>query len=56
LNAGNAEQADSALSSLRLMEEIERAFLDKYLKDTRALLLDDPRDRPSGVEIEAISR
>lgn len=55
LNAHNAEQADSALSNLRLMEEIERAFLDRYLNDTRGRLLDDPRDTPSGLEIEAIS-
>ncbi|MDR3752053.1 MAG: hypothetical protein P4K94_11260 [Terracidiphilus sp.] len=54
LNAHNSEQADAALANLRLMGEIELAFLDKYLKGTRARLLEDPRAVPSGMQIEAM--
>ena len=49
-------QASAALSHLLLTEEIERAFLDKYLKNATAPLLDQPANIPSNVTVEHIGR
>lgn len=54
-SSGPAEQS-AALKNLLLIERIERAFLDKYLKKYPATLLDSPELTPSGVTIEHIGK
>jgi hypothetical protein len=56
LNAPNAERASIALANLLLTEELERVFLDKYLKGSPAPLLDrDDKTKP-GVSIERVGQ
>jgi hypothetical protein len=45
-------QATTALNNLLLTETIERSFLDKYLKNEPAPLLDQAGRLPSGVRVE----
>ncbi|MGC1781892.1 MAG: hypothetical protein WA708_05195 [Acidobacteriaceae bacterium] len=49
-------QASNALSNLLLAERLDRSFLDKYLKNEPAPLLDQPKKIPSGVTVEHIGR
>ena len=49
-------QASTALSNLLLTEELDRSFLDKYLKKVPTPLLDQIANIPSGVTVEHIGR
>jgi predicted dienelactone hydrolase len=49
-------QATTALSNLLLTETIERSFLDKYLKNEPAPLLDQTVSLPSGVTVERVGK
>jgi hypothetical protein len=49
-------QAATALSNLLLTEKLDRSFLDKYLKNEPAPLLDQPAKIPSGVTVEHIGK
>ena len=44
--SGNPKDTEEALHNLNLIESFTRAFLDKYLKDERSPLLDDPTQSP----------
>jgi hypothetical protein len=49
-------EASAALSNLLLTETIDRSFLDKYLKNEPAPVLDQPERTPSGVGVEYLGR
>jgi dienelactone hydrolase len=46
---GNATQTEEALHNLHLTQSFTRAFLDKYLKDEKEPLLDEPSQSPEAV-------
>lgn len=54
LNAQDPEQAAVASENLLVTEELERAFLDKFLRGAAETLLDPSGGIPSGVQIEAV--
>lgn len=54
--APGSTQASAALSNLLLTEAIERSFLDKYLMDESAPLLDQAAGVPAGVRVEHIGK
>jgi hypothetical protein len=61
LNAPDSERASIALANLLLTEELERSFLDKYLKGAPAPLLDrSDKDQPDktefGIKIERVGQ
>jgi dienelactone hydrolase len=49
-------KASTALSNLLLTEALDRSFLDKYLKNETAPLLDQAAKAPPGVTIEPIGK
>ena len=56
LNARDNEQAATALGNLRLTEELEKAFLDKYLKGVPTPPFDRTDTVPEGVTIEPVDK
>ncbi len=46
---GNATQTEEAIHNLHLTQSFTRAFLDKYLKDQREAILDEPSQSPEAV-------
>jgi predicted dienelactone hydrolase len=54
--APGSPQASTALTNLLLTELINRSFLDKYLKNEPAPLLDQAAKTPYGVTVEQIER
>jgi predicted dienelactone hydrolase len=54
--APGSKQASIALNNLLLTEALNRAFLDKYLKNEAAALLDQAAKAPTGVTVEHIGR
>jgi predicted dienelactone hydrolase len=54
--APGSTQASVALSNLLLTETLARSFLDKYLKNETAPLLDQDAKTPSGVTVERIGK
>ena len=56
LNARDNEQAAIALGNLRTTEELEKAFLDKYLKGESTSIFDRTDATPQGMTIEPIDK
>ena len=56
LNARENEHIAVALENLRLTEELEKAFLDKYLKGVSTSIFDRPDATPKGITIEPINK
>jgi len=54
--AQESEKASEAIGNLLLIEEINRAFLGKYLKRQAAPLLDKHGDAPAGVTVEHFAK
>ena len=56
LNASDPKPASVALANLLLTERLERSFLDKYLRDAPAPLLDQSDKTEAGLKIERIGQ
>lgn len=56
LSARDNEQAAIALENLRQTEELEKAFLDKYLKDVSTPIFGRTDTTPQGITIEPIDK
>lgn len=56
LGARDNEHTAVALENLRLTEELEKAFLDKYLKGVSTSIFDQTDATPKGVTIEPIDK
>ena len=56
LSAGDNEQAAIALENLRMTEELEKSFLDKYLKGVSKSIFDRTETTPQVMTIESIDK